>query len=154
MGLLERILSLIKDSDVVEVEVSGLFRRVKVKRAGAEPIIMSAPPPMIPRTVAGVPPSTADSTPVTASTSTIDSDLVEIKAPMVGTFYRSPAPDAPPFILEGGTVSKGQVVCIIETMKLMNEIESEYSGTIIKIHVENAKPVQFGDVMFTIRPNS
>lgn len=79
-------------------------------------------------------------------------NLVEIKAPMVGTFYRAPAPNAPPFVEVGGGVVKEQVVCIIEAMKLMNEIKSEVKGRIAEILVENGDPIEFGQVLFLIEP--
>jgi acetyl-CoA carboxylase biotin carboxyl carrier protein len=78
--------------------------------------------------------------------------LVEITSPIVGTFYRAPAPDAEPYIKIGDRVEVGQVVCIVEAMKLMNEIQSEIKGIVAKILVENAKPVEFGQVMFLIKP--
>ena len=74
-----------------------------------------------------------------------------IKSPMVGTFYSSPAPDAPPFVQPGGQVEVGQVICIIEAMKLMNEIDSEYDGEIVNIYVETGQPVQYGERLFAIR---
>ncbi|HRZ67251.1 MAG TPA: acetyl-CoA carboxylase biotin carboxyl carrier protein, partial [Candidatus Omnitrophota bacterium] len=77
---------------------------------------------------------------------------LEIKAPMVGTFYRAPAPDAPAFVEKGAMIVPGQVVCIIEAMKLMNEIKSEVKGKIVDITVENAQPVEFGHVLFLIEP--
>jgi acetyl-CoA carboxylase biotin carboxyl carrier protein len=77
---------------------------------------------------------------------------VEIRAPIVGTFYRAPAPDAPPYVKEGDRVEKGQVLCIIEAMKLMNEIESEVSGIVKKILVENGEPVEYGQPLFLIQP--
>ncbi|MCS7058292.1 MAG: acetyl-CoA carboxylase biotin carboxyl carrier protein [Meiothermus sp.] len=77
---------------------------------------------------------------------------VEVKAPIVGTFYRAPSPDAEPYVKEGDTVKKGQVLCIIEAMKLMNEIESEVSGVVRKILVQNAEPVEYGQVLFLIEP--
>ncbi|OQX91017.1 MAG: acetyl-CoA carboxylase, biotin carboxyl carrier protein [candidate division Zixibacteria bacterium 4484_95] len=81
-----------------------------------------------------------------------DKNLLEIKSPMVGTFYRAPAPDAEPFIDVGERIVRGQTVCIIEAMKLMNEIESEYDGRVVKILVQNAQPVQFGQPLFLIEP--
>lgn len=78
--------------------------------------------------------------------------LVEVKSPMVGTFYRAPSPDAAPFVEIGEHVTKGQVLCIIEAMKLMNQIESEISGTIVKILIENGKPVEFGQPLFLVKP--
>jgi acetyl-CoA carboxylase biotin carboxyl carrier protein len=79
-------------------------------------------------------------------------NLLEIKSPMVGTFYRAPAPDAKPFVAAGDKVSRGQVICIIEAMKLMNEIESEFDGRIAEISAQNAQPVQFGQPLFLIEP--
>jgi acetyl-CoA carboxylase biotin carboxyl carrier protein len=80
------------------------------------------------------------------------SKYAEVKAPIVGTFYRGPAPDVPAFVQEGDTVKKGQVLCIIEAMKLMNEIESEVAGVVKKISVGNAEPVEYGQVLFLIEP--
>ncbi|WP_172958224.1 acetyl-CoA carboxylase biotin carboxyl carrier protein, partial [Thermus scotoductus] len=77
---------------------------------------------------------------------------VEVRAPIVGTFYRAPAPDAPPYVEEGDRVEKGQVLCIIEAMKLMNEIESEVSGIVKKILVKNGEPVEYGQPLFLIQP--
>lgn len=77
---------------------------------------------------------------------------VEIKSPMIGTFYRSENPDSPPFVSVGDKISKGQAVCIIEAMKLFNEIESEFSGTIVKVMVENASPVEYDQVLFVVEP--
>jgi acetyl-CoA carboxylase biotin carboxyl carrier protein len=78
---------------------------------------------------------------------------VDIKSPMIGTFYRSGNPDQPPFVSVGDKVSKGQVLCIIEAMKLFNEIESEVSGTIVKVNVENATPVEYDQVLFVVEPD-
>ena len=77
---------------------------------------------------------------------------VEIKAPMVGTFYRSPSPEAPPYVEAGGIIEPGQVICIIEAMKMMNEIKSEIKGKILELLVENTEPVEFGQPMFLIEP--
>ncbi|HEX5413836.1 MAG TPA: acetyl-CoA carboxylase biotin carboxyl carrier protein [Terriglobia bacterium] len=76
-----------------------------------------------------------------------------LKSPMVGTFFASPSPDAPPFVGVGDRVSVGQVLCIVEAMKLMNEIESEFAGEIVRIHVENGQPVEYGQPLFTIKPS-
>jgi acetyl-CoA carboxylase biotin carboxyl carrier protein len=78
---------------------------------------------------------------------------VEIKSPMIGTFYRSSTPDSPPFVSVGDKVSKGQTVCIIEAMKLFNEIESEVSGTVVKVMVENSSPVEYDQVLFVVEPD-
>lgn len=79
-------------------------------------------------------------------------DGIEIKAPMVGTFYRAPSPEAPPYVNMGDTIQPGQVICIIEAMKLMNEIKSEVKGKIVDIQVDNAEPVEFGQVLFVLEP--
>ncbi len=78
---------------------------------------------------------------------------VEIKSPMIGTFYRSANPDSPPFVSVGDKISKGQTVCIIEAMKLFNEIESEVSGTIVKVMVESSSPVEYDQVLFVVEPD-
>jgi acetyl-CoA carboxylase biotin carboxyl carrier protein len=80
------------------------------------------------------------------------SDLVEVKSPIVGTFYRSPSPDKPPYLKVGDTIDVGTVVCIVEAMKLFNEIESEVSGKIVKVMVEDASPVQYDQVLFLVDP--
>jgi acetyl-CoA carboxylase biotin carboxyl carrier protein len=79
--------------------------------------------------------------------------VVEIKSPMIGTFYRSPNPDSPPFVSVGDKISKGQIVCIIEAMKLFNEIEAEISGTVVKVPLENATPVEYDQVLFEVEPD-
>ena len=79
-------------------------------------------------------------------------NALEIKAPMVGTFYRAPSPEAPPFINIGDVIEAGQVICVIEAMKLMNEIKSDVKGKVVDIQVENAEPVEFGQVLFIVEP--
>jgi acetyl-CoA carboxylase biotin carboxyl carrier protein len=83
----------------------------------------------------------------------VSGNLVEVTSPMVGTFYRAPSPDAPPYVEVGSRVAEGNVLCIIEAMKLMNELESEVAGTIAKILVENAEPVEYGQVLFLVDPS-
>ena len=80
-------------------------------------------------------------------------NTVDIKSPMIGTFYRSSNPDSPPFVSVGDKITKGQVVCIIEAMKLFNEIESEVSGTIVKATIENSSPVEYDQVLFVVEPD-
>ena len=82
-----------------------------------------------------------------------ESKAIEIKSPMVGTFYKAPAPDAPPYVKVGDSIEVGQVVCIIEAMKLMNEIKSDVKGTLVSVLVENADPVEFGQTLFLIEPS-
>jgi acetyl-CoA carboxylase biotin carboxyl carrier protein len=100
----------------------------------------AAPPPAAEPAAQGAPPAPARG------------NLVEVKSPMVGTFYRSPSPEAPAYVETGTKVTKGQTLCILEAMKLMNELESEVAGTIREICVENAEPVEFGQVLFRVEP--
>jgi acetyl-CoA carboxylase biotin carboxyl carrier protein len=83
-----------------------------------------------------------------------DKDIQDVTSPMVGTFYRAPAPNADPFVEIGETVKKGQTLCIIEAMKLMNEIESDADGVVTAIHVENGKPVEYGQKLFSVRTSA
>lgn len=96
------------------------------------------------------PPSSMGAPPPSSSA---DSKLLDITSPMVGTFYRAPSPDEPPFVSVGDRISTGQTVCIIEAMKLMNELEAELSGEIAEILVENAEPVEYGQVLMRVKPN-
>jgi len=81
----------------------------------------------------------------------VDTELAIVKSPIVGTFYRAPEPNAPPFVSPGEAVRKGQTLCIIEAMKMMNNIDSEYEGTLVKCYVENGQPVQYGERLFAIK---
>jgi acetyl-CoA carboxylase biotin carboxyl carrier protein len=117
---------------------------------------MVAPVATAPQQVMAQPQVTAPSvTPKSEKSSTAESSAktVEIKSPMIGTFYRSSSPDTPPFVSVGDKVSKGQTVCIIEAMKLFNEIESEVSGTIVKVMIENSSPVEYDQVLFVVEPD-
>ncbi len=139
---LERLIALLKEHDLAEIEVETEEGYIKVRaREGA---VVSTPVP-------GPIPSPVQTTSPTPVSEGRDPNLVEVKSPMVGTFYRAPAPDAEPFVKEGDKVEVGQTLCIIEAMKLMNEIKSEVSGTVEKILVENAQPVEYGQVLFLIR---
>lgn len=133
--------------------------KLAIKR-GQDPVYVQAPQVQaMPASAPAAPaasPSTAASTPDTPDTSEPEvdtSNFVEVTAPIVGTFYAAPAPDAPAFAKVGDTVSAGSVLCIIEAMKLMNEIEAEVSGTIREILVTNEDPVEYGQVLFRIEPN-
>ncbi len=131
--------------DVAELEVASETLKVVVRKvAGAVRAVVSTPsasPSASPGVVASVPPSTP-----TGSTD----QFVPITAPMVGTFYRAPKPDASPFVAEGDVVEPGQAVCIIEAMKLFNEIQSEVRGRVAKILVENASPVEYGQPLMLV----
>lgn len=107
---------------------------------------MSPAAPMVPSAPPAVPPAEPATAPAAVA-----SDLYEITSPMVGTFYRSPAPDEPPFVDAGDRIKPGQTVCIIEAMKLMNELEAEVSGEIVEVLVQNAEPVEFGQPLMRVK---
>lgn len=146
---IERVVKLVESSDIGELEVeSDEGLRVLVKKT-AEPAPAAMAPPA--HFYAGSPapaPSSAAPGPVEEPQ---DDTIDIIKAPMVGTFYRSPAPDAPPFLEEGNVVQKSTVVCILEAMKVMNEIKAGVAGTVVSILVENGQPVEFGQPLFKIK---
>ncbi|ARM30213.1 acetyl-CoA carboxylase biotin carboxyl carrier protein [Prosthecochloris sp. HL-130-GSB] len=97
-------------------------------------------------------PVQAPEQPAAPPAKTADDDLIEIRSPIVGTFYRSPSPDSDPFVNNGNRVQKGDILCIIEAMKLMNEIEAEVSGNIVDILIENGQPVEYDQVLFLLKP--
>lgn len=158
IGRIKRILDLMDERGVAEIEVRSWFRTVRISRAatGANVSFITAGEGGRPLGVAGAAaPQQLASGPAAAEpppAEEAEEDLIVVKSPMVGTFYRAPAPDADPFIAEGDRVSRGQVLCIIEAMKIMNEIESEYAGTVARIHVENAAPVEYGQPLFSLKP--
>lgn len=146
---IKELIALANESGVAELEVQRGEHRVRIKRAGQErEYVVAAPTPVA--TVAATTPAVV--APVAAAAPEKD-NLVTIKSPIVGTFYESPSPEAGPFVKTGDTVSPKTTVCIIESMKLMNEIEAEVSGVVVARLVENGKPVEYGEALFTIRPN-
>jgi acetyl-CoA carboxylase biotin carboxyl carrier protein len=144
---IREILELLKGSDVSEFELGRGDTVLKLRRGPANvPVALAPPPPppAAPARPAEEPPSVAPVPPKPT--------YKEILSPIVGTFYRSPAPDAAPFVEVGTRVVKGQVLCIVEAMKIMNQIESDTTGTIAAIIVENAQPVAYGQALFHITP--
>lgn len=143
-----------------EMEKGGVRIRIKRGNAAAEGGNSSASSSSLPPAWAS-PPSPPSPVPVAAASVTsadgVPSEIVEdvhiIKSPIVGTFYNAPSPSAPPFVKVGDVVEVGQPLCIIEAMKLMNEIESEAAGEIVRIYVENGQPVEYGQSLFAIRPS-
>jgi len=128
----------------IEVEKDGTKIRLKKTPGGISEQIISEEKTVTPQRLT---PAQKPQAPEQKTKTT-----VEIKAPMVGTFYRSPSPEAPPFVDIGNKIEKGQVVCIIEAMKLMNEIKSDVRGKIVDILVENGNPIEFGQILFLIEP--
>ena len=145
---LKEIIDLVTSLESIEefeIEKSGVRLRIKRHSNHQAPASVS--------TVPAVTPSVALSNPPTPGQISIEGeDLFYIKSPIVGTFYKSPSPKSEPFVSVGDFVDKGTVVCIIEAMKLMNEIESEVAGEIVAVLVENGQPVEYGENLFAIRP--
>ena len=155
---LHRLLATLAESDINEFRLEGEDFCLEVKRnlgTSSESIASQKkitseeldPPPPQRKIEASQVPSTPP-----PSVAGSRSDLVEVTAPMVGTFYRAPGPEEPPFVEIGSRISVGQAVCILEAMKLMNELESEVSGEVIEILVENGTPVEFGQVLMRLKP--
>ena len=149
---LKQILELVREHELTELEVEQDGTRLKVRKDRGTAVFQVAPPVTapVPAHPAGgpvLPPAVA---PVTGPIDT-EVELAVVKSPIVGTFYRSSEPGSAPFAEIGTTVKKGQVLCIIEAMKLMNEIDSEYDGEIVNVYVENGQPVQYGERLFAIR---
>jgi acetyl-CoA carboxylase biotin carboxyl carrier protein len=147
---IERILDLVRQHELSEFELErdGLKLRVKKTTAAVAPAAGSPQPAVPMPSPAGQPAPPAGALAPAAEDSL---ELVVVKSPIVGTFYRQAEPGAPPFVDVGQRVKKDQVLCIIEAMKLMNEITSEYDGEIVSAYVDNGKPVQYGERLFAIR---
>lgn len=152
---IKQIIKVLEGTDVTEIEVEQEGVKVKVKRGGFQPLVSAPSVSFLPREAmmhAPQPPASSRGGDMEKPSEKESTKLKTIGSPMVGTFYLTPAPDAPPFVEVGGVVTKGQTLCIIEAMKLMNEIEAECSGRIVSILVENAKPVEYGEPLFMIEP--
>jgi acetyl-CoA carboxylase biotin carboxyl carrier protein len=151
---LKTVLSMIEGTDVVEVELEEQGRKVRVRRGDVHrPPAPVAPPPGPAVVFASAAPvvSPLAVAPPPATPAEAPANHHALKSPIVGTFYRASDPNAAPFAKVGDTVRKGQVLCIVEAMKLMNEIESDVAGEVLKGHPENGHPVQCGDTLFTIK---
>lgn len=160
---LKDILKILDERNIAEFELEEQGIKLRIRRAGGDSHVhampIGGPPasgPSVAPSVAPPPPSSVSAPPsggpAPVAAAAVEEGLHVIKSPIVGTFYRSPDPNSPPFADVGDRVKIGQVICIIEAMKLMNEIECEVAGEIVKVHVENGKPVQYGDPLFSLRP--
>jgi acetyl-CoA carboxylase biotin carboxyl carrier protein len=133
------LVRIMREEDLAEVEIRRFFSTIRIRRPGGEAVAASAPV------------AAREAATLAAEAEAEESkNLVPIKSPMVGTFYRSPAPDADPYVEQNSYIDVGQTVCIVEAMKLMNEIESDVKGRIARILVENAQPVEYGQVLFLV----
>ena len=148
---LKKLIDLVQESGIAELEITEGEERVRIARGGAVSVTPLAGP------AAPVAPAPAGSATVPAQAAPAAAAAAEnapeghvVKSPMVGTFYRSPSPDAKPFVEVGATIKAGDTICVLEAMKLMNEIEADASGTIKAILVENGQPVEYGQALFII----
>ncbi len=149
---IKKLVKLVEDSNISEIEVQENELRIKVTKTAPAPVYQTAMMPAM-QQAAPAPRSTADQPRVAEAAATVPaSNQHEVKSPIVGTFYRSSRPDADPFVKVGDKVTIGQTLCIIEAMKLMNEIESDVSGTITNILVENGRAVEYNQPLFVVEP--
>ena len=159
---INRILDLVREHELSEFELEREGFKIRIRKNTvvhtgvpyAAPGVQPAPQmPFAPPPGPAEAPVALEAVPGPAQARSDELDFAIVKSPIVGTFFRASEPGAAPFVDVGTTVRKGQVLCIIEAMKLMNEIDSEYDGEIVKIYVENGQPVQYGERLFAIKPN-
>jgi len=165
---IKELIEFLIDKDIAEFELERGDVKLKVKRAGiqatpqvvtvATPVPIAAAPVLAPAAPIAAPSASAPSAPVpavqppaAAPAGEDESSWQIVKSPIVGTFYGAPSPGAPPFVKVGDKVSVGQVLCIVEAMKLMNEIEADYAGTVMKIYSTNGQPVEYGQKLFAVK---
>jgi acetyl-CoA carboxylase biotin carboxyl carrier protein len=167
VDVIKQILDLMREHELAEFELEQEGLKIRVRKQGTTPVftlpaptlpvVAAAPSPIPAPTTAAVDAASATAPAAASAASTTEAideeemELAVVTSPIVGTFYRSPDPSSPPFVDIGQIIQKGQTLCIIEAMKLMNEIESEYEGEIVKVYVENGQPVQYGERIFAIR---
>jgi len=148
---IKAIIDLMKKNSITEFELERQDSKIRLKRGNGSSIVQQAEdsPTLIPMPVSsvGTPPPIAPPTPIA------NTGEIEIKSPMIGTFYRAPSPEAGAYVEVGTEVSSESVVCIIEAMKVMNEIKAEVKGVITQVLAENGKPVEFGQPLFKVRPS-
>lgn len=159
---IEKLIDLLTDRQIAEFEFEKNGVKIRIQRgvAGQERVQLTAHPPLLDRVVppaatpsSAAPPAADEGESSAAEAAESAEGLHIIKSPIVGTFYGSPSPNSPAFVKLGDAVEVGQVLCIIEAMKLMNEIESEASGQVARIYVENGQPVEYGQSLFAIKPS-
>jgi acetyl-CoA carboxylase biotin carboxyl carrier protein len=147
ISYIKKLIKIVELSEIEELEVRKWWTRVRIsKRRSAGPAPAGAH--VVEAAAAAPAPQAAGK-----EEAAVDENLVEFKSPMVGTFYRAPSPGAQPYVQVGERVTPGQVVCLIEAMKLMNEIEADVAGTIEKFMVENEQPVEYGQTLFLVKPS-
>jgi acetyl-CoA carboxylase biotin carboxyl carrier protein len=148
---LKKLIDLVEESGIAELEITEGEEKVKIVKSGGLSPHPSGPPvpPATPANMTAVPASSTSSAPAEPAAGPIPEGHA-VKSPMVGTFYRTPSPDSKPFVEIGQSVKEGQIICIIEAMKLMNEIECDKTGVVSAVLVENGQPVEYGQPLFVI----
>ena len=142
---IKQLVQLMVDNDLSELDIADGEKKIALKRGKAPAQIIAAP--------AMAPALAPAAAPAQAAPAEPAEKFIEIRSPMVGTFYAAPSPDSDPFVQSGTRISDDSVVCIIEAMKVMNEIKAECSGTIVEVCVRNAQPVEYGQVLFRVKPS-
>lgn len=147
----KKLIELLEESGIAEIEITEGEESVRISRyqqnvAPVAPVVGYAPP----ATLVPAPPAAALAAAPAAAPAAEEASGHKVLAPMVGTFYRSSSPEAEPFAKVGDTISAGDTLCIIEAMKMMNQIESDVSGTVLSVEIENGEPIEFGQVLFVI----
>ena len=147
---LKTLIDLVSESEISELEITEAEGKVRIVKGGAAPTVVSAQPVVQAAAPVAAAPSVAAVDAASAAPAVVQEAGTPVKSPMVGTFYAASAPGAAPYVSVGTAVKKGQTLCIIEAMKLLNEIEAETDGVIKQILVENAEPVEYGQTLFII----
>ncbi len=156
---INRILDMVREHELSEFELEREGFKIKIKKGSLVNVSGQYAVPMVQQMAAPAAqaaassPAPLEAVPSPAPVQSDEVDFAIVKSPIVGTFFRAAEPGAAAFVDVGSTVKKGDVLCIIEAMKLMNEIDSEYDGEIVKVYVENGQPVQYGERLFAIKPN-
>ena len=153
---IKQLIDFIRERDLSEFELERADFKLRIKsgavvQAVTAPVVLAAPPAPITAIPPAPPAAVATTAAAPAAPPEVGEDLAIVTSPIVGTFYRSAEPGAKPFVEVGDTVRKGEVLCIIEAMKLMNEIDSEHEGEVVSIYVQNGQAVQYGERLFAIR---
>lgn len=161
LDFLRGLIDAVDQSGIDSLEINRSGTRIRIAKTPAQtvspfpsyPVPQAAPAAVTQPAPAAVAAGSAPAAPATVEAPAEKSNLVDVKSPMVGTFYRAPAPDAPPYVESGTVVAKGQTLCILEAMKLMNELDCEVDGIVREILVEDTEPVEYGQVLFRIEPS-
>ena len=154
LSYIKKIIKLVENSEIDEVEIEEEGKKIRVaKSRNTVPATYLVPvmqPPGMPQVAAPQPTSVSTASPAVPELKAAEPKYHEIRSPIVGTFYTAPAPDAEQYVEVGQVIKKGTVLCIVEAMKLMNEIESDTDGKVVKILVENGKPVEYNQILFLV----